>query len=263
MSAPTRQTPDFSTRLATAIAQGAVQACFQPIVDAQSHRVVSCEVVPCWHDAVLGHVMARDFLPLAQELGLLDELGLQVWAYSLECLQAWCIQNPSLTQLSNVSRQQFHAHGFSQDLANQLNQLGIALSSIDLEIVESVAMEDGLTTMRCMAAIREAGFGVVIGEFGSGNTSFSHRLGGACTGIRIDAISTRRVESKVGEELIAAIVKVAQTSNLQTIAAGVEDAETAALLALLGVQRLQGRYFGEPMDRQSFEKLLAQDGYAP
>jgi EAL domain-containing protein (putative c-di-GMP-specific phosphodiesterase class I) len=110
--------------------------------------------------------------------------------------------------------------------------------------------------------MRAAGFGVFIGEFGSGHSTYSQLLLQPATGIRVDAALTRRVQGKVGAELIETIVKVAQAANLQTIAAGVEDAETAALLTLLGVQRLQGRYFGEPMDRQGIEKILGQDGYA-
>ncbi len=257
------QTPDFSTRLANAVAQQSIQACFQPIVDARTHRVVSCEVVPCWHDAQHGHVLAHSFIPVAQQLGLLEQLGLQVWAKSLACLHAWRSRDQGLTLLANVSRQQLHASTFTAQLSNDLKQLGMPLSCIDLEIAESVAADDGATTDQRMSALREAGFGVMIGELGSGHFTFTQLLDKPATGIRIDAALTRRVRGKVGTELIEAIVKLAQVCNLQTTATGVEDAEAAALLTLLGVQRLQGRYFGEPLERDAFERVLDQDRYAP
>jgi EAL domain-containing protein (putative c-di-GMP-specific phosphodiesterase class I) len=263
MNAPTLQATDFQTRFAHAITQRAIQACFQPIVDAQTHRIVSVEVVPCWHDDMHGHVLARNFIPLAKQLGVFEEVGLQVWAHALTCLQGWHSHHQSLTLLANITQKQFHWHGFTTQLTSNLNRLGIARSCINLEIAEKVAIEGGQAAIGRLTALREAGFGVMIGEFGSGNATFSQLLGNPSTGIRIDASLTRRVQGKVGAELIEAIVKVAHASNLQTIAAGVEDAETAALLALLGVHRLQGRYFGEAMDRQAFENVLAQYRHAP
>ena len=256
------QKPDFQTRLADAIAQQSIQAFFQPIVDAKTHRVVSAEVVPCWHDEIHGHAMPHTFLPVAQQMGLLEDLGLQVWAKALACLRAWRSHGTSITLVANVSRQQLHAKTFTTQMSDDLNQFGIPLSCIDLEIAESVAAEMGSSTLHRMAELRAAGFGVMIGELGSGHSTFSQLLGNPATGIRIDAALTRRVQGKVGAELIETIVKLAQACNLQTTATGVEDAETAALVTLLGVQRMQGRYFGQPMEWRTFEKVLEQDRHA-
>ena len=256
------QTPDIQTRLADAIAQQSIQAFFQPIVDAKTHRVVSAEVVPCWHDEIHGHAMPHTFLPVAQQMGLLEDLGLQVWAKALACLRAWRSHGTSITLVANVSRQQLHAKTFTTQMSDDLNQFGIPLSCIDLEIAESVAAEMGSSTLHRMAELRAAGFGVMIGELGSGHSTFSQLLGNPATGIRIDAALTRRVQGKVGAELIETIVKLAQACNLQTTATGVEDAETAALVTLLGVQRMQGRYFGQPMEWRTFEKVLEQDRHA-
>jgi EAL domain-containing protein (putative c-di-GMP-specific phosphodiesterase class I) len=260
MNAPTSQATDFQTRFAHAITQRAIQACFQPIVDAQTQRIVSVEVVPCWHDDMHGHVLARNFIPLAKQLGVFEDVGLQVWAHALTCLQGWHRHHQSLKLLVNVSQQQFYAHDFTVQMLSNLNRLGIPLSCIELEIAEKIAMKAGHAATERLAALQDAGFGVVIGEFGSGNSTFSQLSGTTSTGIRIDAALTRRVQGKVGADLIETIVKVAHANNLRTIAAGVEDAETAALLALLGVQRLQGQHFGLPMDCQSFTQRL---GSAP
>jgi len=263
MSTPISQAPDFQSCLASAIAQQAIQACFQPIVDAQSRRVVGCELLPCWHDESHGRVLARTIIAFAQRLGLLEVMALQVWARSLVALHGWRSSGKNLTLLVNVSCQQFHAHGFMVQLVNDLSRLDIALSCIDLEIAESVAMEDGRATARRIAELRKAGFGIVIGDIGSGHSTFSQLLGLSATGIRIDAALTRRVQGQVGAQLVEAIVKLAQVSHLNTIAAGVEDAETAATLTLLGVHCLQGRFFGEPVDSQSFGNMLTQDDHAP
>ena len=162
-------------------------------------------------------------------------------------------QGKKLTLLANISRQQFHAHDFTLQLANDLTRLGIPLSYMDLEIEENVAMEEGPSAVGRMTALRETGFGVVIGQFGSGHSTFLQLFGRPSTAIRVDAALTRRVQGKGGAEFIEAIVNVAHASKMYTIASGVKDAETAALLTLLGVDRLQGRYFGEPVDSQRFE----------
>jgi EAL domain-containing protein (putative c-di-GMP-specific phosphodiesterase class I) len=260
---PTNPLPDFQPRLAKAIAQGAILASFQPIVDAQTHHVVGCEAVPCWHDEIYGHVQGRTFMPVAQRLGMMEELGLQVWSHALACLHAWHEQGFGLTLLGNVSRQEFRVQDFTIRMATDLRRLGMPLSCVDLEIAENVVMEDGPTAIARLTALREAGFGVVIGEFGSGYSPFSQGFGKPSTGVRIDSALTRQVHQPEGAELIEAIVKVARSSNLQTTAASVENAETAAMLTLLGVQRLQGSYIGAPVERQAFERLLAQDHHAP
>jgi EAL domain-containing protein (putative c-di-GMP-specific phosphodiesterase class I) len=195
---PIHHETEFQARLSKAIAQGVLQACFKPIVDAQTRRVVSCEVAPCWHDEVFGHVQACAFVPIAQQLGLAQELELQVWSHALACLLAWRSRAPTLTLLANVSRQQSQMHDFTIYLSNDLSRLGIPRSCMDLEISEGITREDGPSALEHLTALREAGFGMVIGEFGSWHSPYSQNISTLSTGIRIDSALTRRAESKEG-----------------------------------------------------------------
>jgi EAL domain-containing protein (putative c-di-GMP-specific phosphodiesterase class I) len=245
-------------RLTKAIAAGAIQPCFVPIVDAQTLRVVSCAVVPCLQSEPDAEELPPSILiPVAQRRGMLKELEHQVWLGALESLQAWRAQGQDLTLFCKFSRQQFLAPSFCQQLLDDLQGRQIPVSCIDLEVAEDSSSDDADQMIARMAELRAAGFGIVIGDFGSATATHPQLRWEHLTGIKIDAFMARQAETKADVHLIEAIVKIASLRNLRTVAAGVDNAEIAAMLTLMGVDRLEGAHFGEPMASVSFEQLLA------
>jgi diguanylate cyclase (GGDEF)-like protein len=246
----------IQNRLAGAIRERQIQAWFQPIVDARTGRVVSCEALARWHDEAYGWVSPATFVPMAENLGLIRELGQQVWKQAIENLHRWRERGMDMCVSINVSRRQLFTPTFTADLMEDLDRLAIPVSVVDLEITESVAMEDAEHTERRLAELSEAGFGIAIDDFGTGFSSLSQLHDMPATKIKIDTSFVNRAHAEQGSQLIQAIVKIAAAFRLQTVAEGVETEEIAASLTAQGVTLLQGYHFGMPMDAASFERYL-------
>lgn len=252
----------IQNRLAAAIREHQIQTWFQPIVDAQTRRVVSCEALARWHDETYGWVSPATFVPMAENLGLIREMGQQVWKQAINCLHRWREQGMDMSISVNVSRRQLFTQTFTADLLEDLNRFAIPVSVVDLEITESVAMEDAEHTERRLAELHEAGFGIAIDDFGTGFSSLSQLHDMPASKIKIDISFVHRAQTEQGNQLIQAVVKIASAFNLQTVAEGVESAEIADALTRQGVTLLQGYHFGKPMSADEFERYLAQDADA-
>ncbi len=183
-------------------------------------------------------------------------MDIQAWLEALTCLQACRLQGCKLSMLAHVSEQQIHSSNFIGQLLRWMEHLKMPASCVELEISERDAVGKDGNMIERLTTLRQAGFSIVIDNLGSDHSAISHLLYAPLTGIRIDEALTRRAETKVSTALIEAILKIASVRDLHTIAAGVEDADTAAILTLLGVHRLQGNYFGLPLDYESFAESL-------
>jgi diguanylate cyclase (GGDEF)-like protein/PAS domain S-box-containing protein len=246
----------IQSRLATAIKEQQIQTWFQPIVNANTSRVVSCEALARWHDETYGWVSPATFIPMAENLGLIREIGQQVWKQAIDNLHRWREMGMDMKISVNVSRRQLFTPSFTADLLEDLDRLAIPVSVVDLEITESVAMEDAEHTTKRLAELTQAGFGIAIDDFGTGYSSLSQLHDMPASKIKIDISFVRRAHGEQGGQLIQAIVKIASAFKLLTVAEGVEDAETAATLREFGVDKLQGFHFGKPMNAESFERYL-------
>jgi EAL domain-containing protein (putative c-di-GMP-specific phosphodiesterase class I) len=246
----------IQNRLATAIKEQQIRTWFQPIVDAHTLRVVGCEALARWHDETYGWVSPASFVPMAENLGLIREIGQQVWKQAIESLHRWREMGMDIPMSVNVSRRQLFTPSFTADLLEDLDRLAIPVSVVDLEITESLAMEDAEHTTKRLAELSKAGFGIAIDDFGTGYSSLSQLHNMPATKIKIDISFVRRAHGEQGGQLIQAIVKIASAFKLQTVAEGVEDAQTAGTLRYFGVDSLQGYHFGRPMNAEDFERYL-------
>jgi EAL domain-containing protein (putative c-di-GMP-specific phosphodiesterase class I) len=217
---------------------------------------VGCEALARWHDESCGQVSPATFIPMAENLGLIREIGHQVWIQAVESLQRWREAGTDITVSVNVSRRQLFTPSFTADLLDDLHRLAIPVSAIDLEITESVAMEDAEHTSKRLNELTDAGFGIAIDDFGTGYSSLSQLHDMPATRAKIDISFVRRVHTEQGAQLIQAIIKIASAFGLQTVAEGVEDADTADTLEAFGVDMLQGYHFGRPMSAEDFEAEL-------
>ena len=252
----------IQNRLATAIREGRIRTWFQPIVDAQTRRVVSCEALARWHDETYGWVSPATFVPMAENLGLIREMGQQVWRQAIENLHRWRERGLDMRISVNVSRRQLFTPTFTADLLEDLDRLAIPVSVVDLEITESVAMEDAEHTEKRLAELTEAGFGIAIDDFGTGYSSLSQLHDMPASKIKIDISFVRRAQTEQGSQLIQAVVKISSAFGLQTVAEGVESEDIARVLTGQGVTLLQGYHFGKPMSAEDFERYLA-DNFSP
>jgi diguanylate cyclase (GGDEF)-like protein len=248
----------LQTRLAQAVAARELQVFYQPVVDATSARIVGLEALARWHDDQDGWIPPDVFIPLAEHLGLIHELGEQVFEHTLERLRGWRRAGYTVTVAVNISRAQLFAPHFQEHLIGKLKSYGLSPADIVLEITESVALLDVSYESKRLNELSAAGFSLAIDDFGTGYSGLAQLHEMPIDTLKIDASFTARLDTENGRRIVQAIVQMAHALKLLTIVEGVETPEQVRYLATLDVSQMQGKHFGEPMPAGMVEMLLAQ-----
>jgi len=234
-------------RLAAAIKNHEILAWFQPLIDAKSGRAMGAEALARWHDPELGWVSPATFIPMAENLGLIRELGELVWEATLAAGQAWKARCQYLALAVNISKRQLCMPYVTEKLIEDAARYGIAPQRITLEITESIALLDVEFASERLSELGDAGFRIAIDDFGTGYSSLSQLHDMPVHEIKIDISFVRRIHTPQGLRVVQAIVQMASAMRLECVAEGVEDALTAELLTGLGINTLQGFHFAKPM----------------
>jgi len=248
----------LQTRLAQAIAARELQVFYQPVVDARNNRIVGLEALARWHDDQEGWVPPDVFIPMAEHLGLIHDLGEQVFDHALERLKAWRRDGYSVTGAINISRAQLFAPNFQERLLDKLNSFGLHPQDLVLEITESVALLDVSYESKRLNDLAAAGFSLAIDDFGTGYSGLAQLHAMPIDTLKVDASFTARLDTEDGRRIVQAIVQMAHALKLGTIVEGVESNDDVDYLSSLDVKHMQGRHFGEPMPAGVVDMLLAQ-----
>jgi diguanylate cyclase (GGDEF)-like protein/PAS domain S-box-containing protein len=254
----------IQTRLAQAVRENRITVWFQPLVAAQSdglkpNVLVGVEALARWHDPELGWIPPASFIPMAENLGLISELGQSVRRQAFAEFHRWQQKHPTLTLSINISKRQLFASDFVDTLMSDLTAHQLKPSALVLEITESVALMDVEFAEERLRQLAQAGFTLALDDFGTGYASLSQLHELPIGELKIDISFVRRVHTPEGLRLVQGIVSLAKALRLRTVAEGVEDAATAHTLAELGVDVLQGFHFGRPM---SAEALVSSSLFA-
>lgn len=241
----------IQARLAQAIREQRIVVWFQPLVAAQPGpdggiQLIGVEALARWHDPDLGWISPGSFIPMAENLGLIGELGNLVRRQAFEQFRDWCKVHPELTLSINISKRQLFTSDFTQSLLADAERFGIAPSAVILEVTESVALMDVEFAEDRLRQLSDAGFTLSIDDFGTGYASLSQLHELPIGELKIDISFVRRVHTSEGLRMAQGIVSLAQALRLRTVAEGVEDEDTAGLLRDLGVDILQGYHFARP-----------------
>jgi EAL domain-containing protein (putative c-di-GMP-specific phosphodiesterase class I) len=183
---------------------------------------------------------------MAENLGLIIELGTRVRRQALEQFSTWLKVHPDLNLSINISKRQLYSSDFTQALVDDMNNYGIPPSAVILEVTESVALIDVGFAEDRLRQLADSGFVLSIDDFGTGYSSLSQLHELPIRELKIDMSFVRRVHSAEGLRIAQGIVSLAKALNLRTVAEGVEDEETAAVLRELGVDLMQGYHFARP-----------------
>jgi diguanylate cyclase (GGDEF)-like protein len=249
---------DLAARLVAAVHQGLLEVHYQPVVDARSGAVVGLEALSRWHDETYGLVGPSTFIPMAESLGLIRELGEQIMDQALACFSERLEQGRGLFLSLNVSNRQQVTDDFARTLRERVARYGVRPEQVKLEITESIALEGVSHASRFLHELSEAGFRLSIDDFGTGFSSLSQLHTLPVDELKIDMSFVRRIRTREGRAIIKAIVDMAHDLELMVVAEGVEDTETADLLRALGVELLQGYLFGQPLPLDKCERFLAE-----
>lgn len=234
---------------------------YQPQVDARSGQLVGAEALVRWRHPELGLVAPGDFIPLAEETGLIIDIG--AWVLNEACvrLRGWHEQGLPLERLAvNLSPLQFQDHDLVTTVCSALLDSGLDPALLELEITESAVMHDADKATDILRYFREMGVRVAIDDFGTGYSSLSLLKKFPITLLKIDRAFIHGIEQGEDDKAIAtAIIAMGHQLGFKVLAEGVETEAQWTFLRESGCDELQGYLFSRPLELAQFEELLAKE----
>jgi diguanylate cyclase (GGDEF)-like protein len=258
MNARALELLELENALRHAEERGELEVFYQPQVELQSGRITGVEALLRWRHAERGLVNPADFIPLAESSGLIVPIG--AWALRTACAQnqAWQAAGlPPLTVAVNLSARQFLAPDLPQAIQTALAESGLAAEWLELEITESLAMQDVATTIRTLALLRQAGVRCAIDDFGTGYSSLSYLKRLPLDKLKVDQSFVRDMATDTDDaSIVRTIIELAHNLGIRVIAEGVENSRQLALLTGYGCDEAQGYLYGRPLPAAEFARLL-------
>lgn len=231
----------------------------QPLVDTES-RVIGAEVLLRWQAAERGMVLPGDFIPLAEETGLIVPIGLWVLDQACAELQRWASdpQTARLYLAVNVSARQFRQPDFVMQVGDALARYEVDPGRLKLELTESLLLDNVEDVVEKMQALRRLGVRFSLDDFGTGFASLSYLKRFPFEQLKVDRSFIRDIMRNSDDAgIVRAIIAMGNTLRLNVVAEGVEDAEQHAYLARHGCTFFQGYLFGKPMPLADFRRMLS------
>ncbi len=241
--------------LREALDLGQLRLVYQPVVDALDEKVVGFEALMRWSHPQHGEVPPAVFIPIAEETGQIGRIGR--WAIGEACRTAatW----PRHIRLAvNLSPVQFEDPRLVDDIAEALRRNRIAPERLELELTESLFLEERPQTMETLARLRALGVGFALDDFGTGYSSLGYLQKIAFTRIKIDRSFVRASTAEQSESsaIVQAIVALADRLGMETTAEGTETRAEFEAMRRLGCAQVQGYYFGRPMPADDVARVL-------
>lgn len=231
---------------------------YQPKVNLNTQQVYGMEALIRWQHPEMGIVSPLEFIPLAEETGLIIDIG--EWVIEEACLQmkAWLEYYPWLKNMAiNLSVRQFQQKDFCQQIELFMFDKKIDSSKIDFEITESMIMGDVEAAISVLAKLRTLGVSISIDDFGTGYSSLSYLKHLPADTLKIDRAFIKELVNDQNDQAITkSIIALASNLGLSVIAEGIEQAEQAAMLKQMGCDYAQGYYFNRPLPVDEMSLLL-------
>ncbi len=240
---------DLETDLRAAIIEGAIEVFFQPLVDAVSGRPEDAEALVRWPHPTRGLVSPADFIPIAEETGLILPLGALVLGEACRQCKSWeTTQGVALGISVNLSARQFQDSELVDVVRDALVAADLPPERLCLEITETLAMRDIEWTIQTLARLKAIGVRVAIDDFGTGHSSLNYLKRFPIDVVKIDGSFVHDIDTSVVDNaIVMAVVTLAQTLQITTVAECVESAGQLTKLRQLGCTLIQGYLFAKPM----------------
>ena len=236
---------------------------FQPQMCVADGRVVGVEALLRWQHPDLGMVSPSDFIPVAEDSGLILPIGEWVLRTAVRQMKAWMDAGMApIVMAVNLSAVQFRQANLPELVSQILHEFELPPRCLELELTEGVAMDTPLAAIAVMNDLHERGVRMSIDDFGTGYSSLSYLKRFKVYKLKIDQSFVRDISSDPEDAaIVEAIIGLSKSLGLQTIAEGVETAEQLAFLRDRGCDEIQGYYFGRPLPAEQFETFVR--GYRP
>ena len=244
--------------LRQALMDGGFEIHYQPLVDLRNNEVTGCEALLRWRHPERGMISPADFIPVAEDTGLIVELG--EWVLRTACAEAatW----PDQIRVSvNVSPVQLKCPTLALKIASALAASGLAANRLELEITEAVLIRDDETALAILHQLRAIGIRIALDDFGTGYSSLSYLKRFPFDKIKIDRCFVSDIAEIGGSSVIVqAVVNIAAARNMTTTAEGVETAEQREMLRALGCTEMQGYLFSAAKPGPEVRRLFGRRG---
>jgi diguanylate cyclase (GGDEF)-like protein/PAS domain S-box-containing protein len=235
---------------------------YQPIVSLNDYRLRGFEALVRWQHPERGFISPMDFIPVAEETGMIVQLGEWVLREACQQMQKWQKMFPVETPLYitvNLSSKQFSQNSLLDKVATILKETGVKPHTVKLEITESVVMENIETATDMLRQLRALGVKLAIDDFGTGYSSLSYLHRFPIDTLKIDrSFVTRMSENNENTEIVRTVVVLAQNLGMDVVAEGVETNEQLVLLQKLGCENGQGYFFSKPVNSMGAERIIAE-----
>ncbi len=241
--------------LSSALRRGQLFAHFQPQQDLATGRIVSVEALCRWRHPILGMLPPSLFIPIAEELGLIHDIGIFMLEQSYRAAIDWQFNGMQLEISVNVSATQLATPGFSDRVISLIRQSPLPPRTLTVEITETVPLIDLPAVISRLTVLRECGLGVSLDDYGTGHTSLSQLDELPVTELKLDKSLVQSQSAGVAAEL-ARLLEYVHGRDIRVVAEGVETASDLDRVRRLGCDRAQGYLLGMPMAREDLDSLL-------
>ena len=252
------------TELRRALERREISLVYQPIVWLEDRTVAGFEALMRLDHPKLGRMAPSDFIAVAEEIGVIVELGLFALTETARQLAAWqraTRRRYPVFASVNVSSRQLLRHDLIQDVRSAMTRSALARGTLKLELTESMVMENPEYAAQMLTRMRELGAGLALDDFGTGHSSLAYLQRFPFDTIKIDQSFVRATgKNKQRPVILRSIIALAHDLGMDVVAEGAETEADAAELYQLGCEYAQGYAFGEPMTAVEAQKLLATDG---
>lgn len=258
MQASSVRSMQLTNALRYALARNELHLHYQPQISIQDGHVVGAEALLRWQHPELGMISPAEFIPIAEDNGQIVQIGEWVLRTAVKQLRDWMDGGlPAMVMAVNLSAVQFHQANIASVVTNILAEVGISPEYLELELTEAVAMKNPLTAIEVMNRLHESGIRMSIDDFGTGYSSLSYLKKFKVYKLKIDQSFVRDITIDPDDKaIVTAIINMASSLGIQTIAEGVETSGQLAFLRLQGCDEVQGYYFSKPLPAEKFEAFV-------
>jgi len=265
MRASVTQRLQLETDLRHAIDRQEFRNYYQPIISLQSGKIAGFEALLRWQHPTQGLVEPNEFIPIAEETGMIRELGWWSLADACRRIAEWRKFSPDLTVSVNLSAKQFLQTNLAAQIESLLQELSVPASALKLELTESSIMVDPVAAATLLSQMKALGLSIAIDDFGTGYSSLSYLQRFPLDTLKIDRSFIKAMGSCGAEEknvIIRSIIPLAENLGLEVVAEGVENSDQMSFLKHLQCKYAQGFLFSRAVDAESAAKLLRNPAYS-